>query len=125
MATLEGTHVSGSVRPNLLFDAMPHVLRMRAGLANNFVDVVQRETDQLREISVKPEIKDDGFIELVPLTESAARDTARIESLISARDRARREKKFSEADRIRDELAKMGVVLHDKKDGTTTWEVAR
>ena len=29
-----------------------------------------------------------------------------------------------ESDRIRDELAKMGVVLKDTKDGTT-WEIAR
>ena len=28
------------------------------------------------------------------------------------------------SDRIRDELAKMGVVLKDTKDGTT-WEIAR
>jgi cysteinyl-tRNA synthetase len=36
----------------------------------------------------------------------------------------RRAKDFKESDRIRDELAKMGVVLKDSKDGTT-WEVAR
>ena len=30
----------------------------------------------------------------------------------------------TEADRIRDELAAMGVVLKDTKDGTT-WEIAR
>ena len=33
-------------------------------------------------------------------------------------------KNFAESDRIRDELAAMGVVLKDSKDGTT-WEVAR
>jgi cysteinyl-tRNA synthetase len=48
-----------------------------------------------------------------------------IEQLIDARNVARKSKNFAEADRIRDELAKMGVVLHDNKDGTTTWEVAR
>ena len=47
-----------------------------------------------------------------------------IERLIAARNAARREKNFREADRIRDELAAMGVVLKDSKDGTT-WEVAR
>ena len=31
---------------------------------------------------------------------------------------------LQEADRIRDELAAMGVVLKDSKDGTT-WEIAR
>ena len=33
-------------------------------------------------------------------------------------------KNFKESDRIRDELAAMGVVLKDSKDGTT-WEIAR
>ena len=37
---------------------------------------------------------------------------------------ARKAKDFKESDRIRDELAKMGVVLKDTKDGTT-WEIAR
>jgi len=44
--------------------------------------------------------------------------------MISARNTARANKNFKESDRIRDELAKMGVVLKDSKDGTT-WEIAR
>jgi cysteinyl-tRNA synthetase len=55
---------------------------------------------------------------------AASIDTATVELLISARNAARREKNFSAADRIRDELAAMGVVLKDSKDGTT-WEIAR
>ena len=51
-------------------------------------------------------------------------DTEMVETLIAARLSARREKNFKESDRIRDELAAMGVVLKDSKDGTT-WEVAR
>jgi cysteinyl-tRNA synthetase len=47
-----------------------------------------------------------------------------IERRITARNDARKAKDFKESDRIRDELAKMGVVLKDSKDGTT-WEVAR
>ena len=43
---------------------------------------------------------------------------------IAARNAARKAKNFAESDRIRDELAAMGVVLKDSKDGTT-WEVAR
>jgi cysteinyl-tRNA synthetase len=50
--------------------------------------------------------------------------TPEIESLIAARTAARTRKDWKESDRIRDELAKMGVVLNDSKDGTT-WEVAR
>jgi cysteinyl-tRNA synthetase len=47
-----------------------------------------------------------------------------IEGRIAARNAARKEKNFAESDRIRDELAAMGIVLKDSKDGTT-WEVAR
>ncbi len=52
-------------------------------------------------------------------------DQTKIEDQIAARNAARKAKDFKESDRIRDELAKMGVVLKDNKDGTTTWEVAR
>ena len=51
-------------------------------------------------------------------------DAAKIEALIAARNAARKAKNFTESDRIRDELAAMGVVLKDTKDGTT-WEIAR
>ncbi len=51
-------------------------------------------------------------------------DKAKVESLIEARLHARRARQFLVADSIRDELAKMGVVLKDTKDGTT-WEIAR
>ena len=49
---------------------------------------------------------------------------AEIETRIAARNAARAAKNWSESDRIRDELAAMGIVLKDSKDGTT-WEVAR
>ena len=51
-------------------------------------------------------------------------DTGRVDQLIDARDAARKARDYKESDRIRDELAKMGVVLKDTKDGTT-WEIAR
>jgi len=51
-------------------------------------------------------------------------DAAKVQSLIDARTAARKAKDFKESDRLRDELAAMGVVLKDSKDGTT-WEVAR
>jgi cysteinyl-tRNA synthetase len=55
---------------------------------------------------------------------SLAIDESKIVNLIDARIAARKAKNFTEADRIRDELAAMGVVLKDSKDGTT-WEIAR
>jgi cysteinyl-tRNA synthetase len=48
----------------------------------------------------------------------------RVDEMIAARNAARKAKNFEESDRIRDELAKMGVVLKDTKDGTI-WEIAR
>jgi cysteinyl-tRNA synthetase len=51
-------------------------------------------------------------------------DADRVNALISDRTAARARKDFKESDRIRDELAAMGVVIKDSKDGTT-WEVAR
>jgi cysteinyl-tRNA synthetase len=51
-------------------------------------------------------------------------DEGKIETLVIARTAARKAKDFAESDRIRDELAAMGVVLKDTKDGTT-WEIAR
>jgi cysteinyl-tRNA synthetase len=51
-------------------------------------------------------------------------DETKIVNLIEARAAARAARDFKESDRIRDELAAMGVVLKDSKDGTT-WEIAR
>jgi cysteinyl-tRNA synthetase len=51
-------------------------------------------------------------------------DATQIDGLISARTAARARKDFKESDRIRDELAAMGVVIKDSKEGTT-WEIAR
>jgi len=47
-----------------------------------------------------------------------------IDRRIAARLSARNARNFAEADRIRDELAALGVVLRDSKNGTT-WEMAR
>jgi cysteinyl-tRNA synthetase len=58
------------------------------------------------------------------VSELSAENKRVVESQIAARTAARAKKDFKESDRIRDELAKMGVVLKDSKDGTT-WEIAR
>jgi len=54
-------------------------------------------------------------------------NTARgyIERLLDERHAARSRKDWKESDRLRHELAKIGVVLKDNKDGTTSWEVRR
>jgi cysteinyl-tRNA synthetase len=51
-------------------------------------------------------------------------DEGKVTGLIAQRNEARKAKDFKESDRIRDELAAMGVVLKDSKEGTT-WEIAR
>ena len=47
-----------------------------------------------------------------------------VEAFIAQRTAARARKDFKESDRIRDELAAMGVIIKDSKEGTT-WEIAR
>jgi cysteinyl-tRNA synthetase len=54
---------------------------------------------------------------------SAAREAALIEMLIQTRAQARADKNWAESDRIRDELAKLGVILEDRADGTL-WKLA-
>ena len=49
---------------------------------------------------------------------------AAIDERIAARLAARKAKNWAESDRLRDELAKAGVVLEDKPDGTTSWRRA-
>jgi cysteinyl-tRNA synthetase len=51
-------------------------------------------------------------------------DAKQVEGLISERTAARARKDFKESDRIRDELAALGIVIKDSKEGTT-WEIAR
>ena len=51
-------------------------------------------------------------------------DENKVTALVAARNAARQAKNFQESDRLRDELAKIGVVVKDTKDGTT-WEIAR
>src|SRR6201746_1580797 len=56
--------------------------------------------------------------------EASGIDPTQIEGLLAERTAARTRKDFGESDRIRDELAAMGVVIKDSKDGTS-WEIAR
>jgi cysteinyl-tRNA synthetase len=58
------------------------------------------------------------------INKEVLQEASKVQELIDARASARKARNFKEADRIRDELAAMGVVLHDSKDGTT-WEIAR
>jgi cysteinyl-tRNA synthetase len=52
----------------------------------------------------------------------AERENTLIQMLIAMRAQARVNKNYAESDRIRDELAKVGVILEDRADGTV-WKV--
>src|SRR4051812_14764826 len=67
--------------------------------------------------------KDSGFRPLLRPQLGEAHDQL-VEGPVTARTAARARKDFKESDRIRDELAAMGVVIKDSKEGTT-WEIAR
>ncbi len=58
------------------------------------------------------------------LAPAAEVDGDAVQALVDARTAAKKARDFKEADRLRDELAGMGVVLKDGKDGTT-WELKR
>jgi cysteinyl-tRNA synthetase len=97
--------------------------RLRAAKANNAPQsVISEILKPIRDSGLDVEESRSGDLTLVRGNPSELK--RRIEELISVREQARKAKDFAESDRIRDELAKMGVVLKDTKDGTT-WEIAR
>jgi cysteinyl-tRNA synthetase len=65
-----------------------------------------------------------GIIPGADITDSrsAEREGALIEMLIAMRAQARANKNYAESDRIRGELAKIGVLLEDRSDGTI-WRI--
>jgi cysteinyl-tRNA synthetase len=91
----------------------------RSKLIRHYKIKVESGTYKISGQSVVLKVRADGTIDVDPESRRI------IEDSISARNAARKARNFREADRIRDELANMGVVLKDNKDGTTTWEVAR
>ncbi|MDV2494739.1 MAG: cysteine--tRNA ligase [bacterium] len=50
-------------------------------------------------------------------------DAEAIEAHVAEREAARRAKDWERADAIRDDLARRGVILEDRPDGTTVWKV--
>ena len=52
--------------------------------------------------------------------EAASLD-AEVEALLEARRAAKAAKNWAEADRVRDQLKALGIVLEDRKDGSTGW----
>jgi cysteinyl-tRNA synthetase len=98
--------------------------KLRISIANNLPELRRDAEQSLAEAGLGAEVAADGNVTLIPLSEQTRGFEQRIKNLIDARNAARVAKNWKESDRIRDELAAMGVVLKDSKDGTT-WEVAR
>ena len=95
----------------------------RIAQANRDVGFENDVCDRAKHLGI--EINDRGPNSLDLIFESKrAVQSLTIEDLVAKRDAARARKDWKESDRIRDELAAMGVVLKNSKDGTT-WEIAR
>jgi cysteinyl-tRNA synthetase len=125
-ADIKGEQSAGAVVDALSDDLnTPQMIASLHGLRNNAATGNERDRNEFA-----ASLRLLGF-----LSESAADwkgrkqqasglDAKQIDGLISDRTAARARKDFKESDRIRDELAAMGVVIKDSKEGTT-WEVAR
>jgi cysteinyl-tRNA synthetase len=98
--------------------------RLQAYVANNDVEMIEKSKADLNKLGLSVRELHGGFLDGSLQIEHADADPETIKRLIAERNAARKAKDFKESDRIRDELAAMGVVLKDSKDGTT-WEIAR
>jgi len=111
----------------------PKVIARLHAIANE----IRGPASGIRAIKLKRKLKVSGgllgvlgfskaeYLRLDPRRREVNQETVeKVQALLEARALARKSKDFAESDRIRDELAAMGVVLKDTKDGTT-WEIAR
>ena len=98
--------------------------KLQIGLLNKDRLIIDEVQSLLSEWNVTTQAGPGGMLFLIREAKSAQAGRKKIEELIEARTEARKRRDFKESDRIRDELAAMGVVLKDSKDGTT-WEIAR
>ncbi|MDX1977632.1 MAG: cysteine--tRNA ligase [Pseudanabaenaceae cyanobacterium bins.68] len=57
------------------------------------------------------------------VSSSPADQTQKIETMIEQRLAAKQAKNYAEADRIRQQLSEMGVIITDRKDGSTQWQL--
>jgi cysteinyl-tRNA synthetase len=121
-----GVHMQGVSGRNTrgLPIAYDDARKLRISVANSLPELRREAEKNLSAIGLGAEIDADGNVTLIPLTEATKNFEKQVEKLIADRNAARKLKDFNKSDRIRDELAAMGVVLHDTKDGTT-WKIAR
>jgi cysteinyl-tRNA synthetase len=91
--------------------------------ANSDVSFVSATLERFDQLGLRIDENSSELIIVTTKTGTSDFDET-VRKLIDARAAARKAKNFAESDRIRDELAAMGVVVKDSKDGTT-WEIAR
>jgi cysteinyl-tRNA synthetase len=106
-----------------LFEYHEVVEKLRAATANDAPESLKSDLlSFIRKDGLNVQVEKNGAMTLVRVDPDA--DERVVNQLVADRSAARARKDWKESDRIRDELAKMGVVLKDSKDGTT-WEIAR
>jgi cysteinyl-tRNA synthetase len=97
----------------------------RAGELKNLAGVLGLLNLDPAEFSRKPKLSaPDATSSTAEQSAGAFLTEEQIEALIAERREARRSKNFKRSDEIRNELARQGVVLEDKPDGTTQWRRA-
>jgi cysteinyl-tRNA synthetase len=85
---------------------------------------VARELRELAGVLGLLRLTPEQWFRAAPGGATGALSDEEIEARIAARLAARKAKNWAESDRIRDELARAGIVLEDKPDGTTVWRRA-
>jgi len=98
--------------------------RLKAAYANGFTQSVSAIVSSIRERGADVKIQENGSLTFSALSAESQNFEHQVKDRIRERDAARARRDWKESDRIRDELAAMGVVLKDTKDGTA-WEIAR
>jgi cysteinyl-tRNA synthetase len=111
-------------RMSVYFAAHGDLIRYKNYAANGAFSTADEYKERVRMRGIEPTITDDELnIQFAGIVQEPVNQ--KIDRLIADRAAARAAKNWKESDRIRDELKAIGIVLHDNKDGTTTWEVAR
>jgi cysteinyl-tRNA synthetase len=96
--------------------------KIRVGGGPGQVEMKKTFTASARLLGLMQQSAESWFGSRGPALSEADRQL--VEELLAARAAARAARNFAESDRLRDELAAMGVVVKDSKDGTT-WELSR
>ena len=110
---------TANIPTNLVNDATLRFRDRQVGRANNDVQFIGQAEEWLQNHQFSA-TAEDGL-----LYEGSGDGTGSVEGLLAERSKARLRRDWIESDRLRDELAKIGVIIKDNRDGTTSWEVKR